>query len=70
MILLEDIQKVIAYAEKTGFKIYDPEKDCFIAHYKPKIITYWVIYSIKENAYLIHNAYSHRLEIIEDVMES
>ncbi|HHY90311.1 MAG TPA: hypothetical protein GX503_01470 [Clostridiales bacterium] len=70
LISLEDIQQVIAYAEETGLKIYNPEKDYYIAHYKPKIVTYWVVYSVKEDAYLIHNAYSHRLEIVEDVMGS
>jgi glutamate synthase (NADPH/NADH) small chain len=70
LILFEDIQKVIYNAEKTGFKIYNPQKGYFITHYKPEIITYWVAYSIKDDSYIIHSAYSHRLEIVGDVVKS
>ncbi len=70
LILLEDIQRVIEHAERTGAKVYDPEKDCFIAYYKPGIITYWAEYKKEGEQYIVLTAYSHRIEIAEDVKES
>ncbi|WHH60495.1 pyridine nucleotide-disulfide oxidoreductase/dicluster-binding protein [Petroclostridium sp. X23] len=67
LILIEDIQKTIYYAETTGNKVYNSNSNHFTAHYKPQIITYWVEYGIENEKYRIYNAYSHRLEIIEDV---
>ncbi|MGI6713275.1 MAG: pyridine nucleotide-disulfide oxidoreductase/dicluster-binding protein [Bacillota bacterium] len=69
-ILKEDIQQVINYAEKTGNKLYLEKNGCYLAHFRPSIITYWVEYGIEDNQYIIHNAYSHRIQIIEDVKQS
>lgn len=66
LILIEDLQRVIDFAETTGNKLQDPKTGRLIAHYKPTSVTYWVEYSIQENHYWIHNAYSHRMEIAED----
>ena len=65
-ILAEDLQKTIHYAETTGRKVYNPENNHSIAHYKPRIITYWVEYGMEDGKYRIYNAYSHRLKIVED----
>ncbi len=65
-ILEEDLQQVIDFAEKTGSKLLDSKTGHFIAHFKPTSVTYWVEYSVLENRFLIHNAYSHRMEIVED----
>jgi hypothetical protein len=50
MILVEDIQQVIEYAEKSGNKLINPKNGHFLAHYKPTRVTYWVEYSPKENS--------------------
>lgn len=63
MILLEDIRKVIQHAETTGKRLKNKESNCFIAYYQPVSVTYWVEYSQQEDGFLVHNAYSHRLEI-------
>ncbi len=65
-ILDEDIQQVIDYAEKTGRKLLNRETGHFLAHHKPTNVTYWVEYTPSESEYIIHNAYSHRMEIEED----
>ncbi len=44
LIMPENIQKTIYYAEKTGFKVYNPLNDRFIAHHKENYVTYWVEY--------------------------
>ncbi len=63
-ILEEDLIVTISYAENTGRMVYLPEKDCFAAHYQPKIITYWVEYrKEKDGGYRILNTYSHRIQL-------
>lgn len=67
LILDEDIQKVIYFAEQTGNKLLSRASGHFIAHYRPTSVTYWVEYSVEEGGYVVFNAYSHRMEIVEDV---
>ncbi|MCE5336104.1 MAG: FAD-dependent oxidoreductase [Desulfobacteraceae bacterium] len=68
LILIEDLQQVIDAAERSGYKLLDPVTGHFIAHDKPAGVTYWVEYSaFGNNDFLIHNAYSHRMEITEDL---
>ncbi len=67
LILVEDIQQVIEYAERTGRKLLKPKTGHFLAHYRPNQVTYWVEYSPQGEEFIIHNAYSHRMEVIEDV---
>lgn len=63
LILVEDIQKVIEYAERTGKRMHNPSTGHYLAYYKPTSVTYWVEYTPQEGAFLIHKAYSHRMEI-------
>jgi len=69
-ILVEDVQRVIHHAERTGNKVFNPDNGHFMAHLRPEIITYWVEYTSEPEGYRIHNAYSHRLQIIEDEIPS
>ena len=69
MILTEDILEVIEWAEKTGFKLVGTDSGHFLAHYTPTTVTYWVEYSPKDDGFLIHNAYSHRMEIVEELKQ-
>jgi hypothetical protein len=68
LILVEDIQQVIDFAERTGRKLLDPDSGHFLAHYRPASVTYWVEYSPAgpENTFAIYNAYSHRMEVAEE----
>jgi hypothetical protein len=63
MILDSDIIAVISQAEHTGNKFKNMENNSYIASFKPASVTYWVEYSPQEDGFLVHNAYSHRLEI-------
>lgn len=65
LILVEDIQRVIEHAERTGRKLLNPETGRFLAYFKPTAVTYWVEYSPEGDAFTVHNAYSHRMEIAE-----
>lgn len=62
----DDLAAVIERAERTGERLIDPESGHLIAHARPRIITYWVEYSLAgEEGFVVHNAYSHRLQIRE-----
>ena len=64
MILEEDLLQVLRHAEKTGDKFRNPETGHFLARYRPVSVTYWVEYSSSDSGYIIHNAYSHRMEVV------
>lgn len=66
LILVEDIQRVIAHAEKTGRKFTNRETGHWLASFKPNAVTYWVEYSPQGDAFEIHNAYSHRMYVVAE----
>ncbi|MEL7567382.1 MAG: pyridine nucleotide-disulfide oxidoreductase/dicluster-binding protein [Dehalobacterium sp.] len=70
LILKEDIQRVLYFAEEAKLIVYNPVTGHYTAHFKPHLVTYWVEYTKEDDQYVIHKTYSHRLEIAEDVMES
>ncbi len=63
LILIEDVQKVIEHAEISGERFINQENNHSLAFFKPHLITYWVEYSPSSDGYLIHDAYSHRMEL-------
>lgn len=64
LILVEDMQKVIEYAERTGKRMFNAASGHYLAYFKPTSVTYWVEYTPQEDgAFLVHRAYSHRMEI-------
>ena len=65
LILVDDIQRVIEHAERTGRRLLNPETGHLLAHFKPTAVTYWVEYAPEGETFRIHNAYSHRMEIAE-----
>ena len=67
MILVEDVQQVVQWAESTGTKLVHKTTGHSLAHYRPGTVTYWVEYSANDAGFTIHNAYSHRMEVLEDL---
>ena len=63
MILTEDVRLTIAFAEKDGDKIDNPETGRSLASHRSGCVTYWVEYSVADSAFEVHNAYSHRMEV-------
>ena len=63
LILVEDIQRVLEYAQRTGRKLFNRETGRYLAYYKPTAVTYWVEYVPQGEAFVIFNAYSHRMEV-------
>lgn len=58
---------MIDFAERSGYRLLNRETGRFTAHFKPASVTYWVEYSRSGDGFVVHNAYSHRMEIAEDV---
>lgn len=65
LILVEDVQRVIEHAERTGTKLLDPRTGHWLAHHRPRAVTYWVEYTADGEEYVVHRAYSHRLQVLE-----
>ncbi len=66
LILVEDIQRVIEFAERTGGKLLNRQTGHWLAHHRPNAVTYWVEYTLQGDAFVLHNAYSHRMQVVED----
>jgi len=67
LILIEDVQQVIDHAEGTGRKFINPDNGNYLANFRPARVTYWVEYQPQEDGFVVLNAYSHRMEIVEEV---
>ncbi len=63
LILVEDVQRVLEYAQRTGRRLFNQQTQRYLAYYKPTAVTYWVEYVPQGEAFLIFNAYSHRMEV-------
>jgi Fe-S oxidoreductase len=65
-ILMEDIQKVIEYAEKNKERFFNAEDQSYLANQRIANVTYWVSYQPKDDKILVKSVYSHRMEIVEE----
>lgn len=66
LILLREIKKVVKNAEESGRKFINPENGHCLSSLNQHHVTYWVEYTVCEDGYFIYNAYSHRMEIMEE----
>jgi Fe-S oxidoreductase len=66
-ILVSDIQQVIHHGESSGQKFTHRDGRRFKAAHAPNTVTFWIEYETSEEAgevaYLIHNAYAHRMSV-------
>jgi hypothetical protein len=63
-ILVEDLQQVICAAEKGGGVAVHPQTGRRRASHRPFRATVWVEYSKTPEGYVVHTAYTHRMEIV------
>ncbi len=66
LILEEEVYEVIRHCEVTGSKVLDKDRNRIAGHLKQGIITYWVEYEEIVGGFKLLNAYSHRMEILEE----
>jgi hypothetical protein len=59
-ILDDDIKRVIAHAEKTGKKLYEPGTDRLLSKLRVREAYFYVEYSPISGGFKIHAAYTHR----------
>jgi Fe-S oxidoreductase len=64
MILVEDVRTVVEHAQSDGALIANPQNGHLLACYRPSCVTYWVEYSVDNGAVTVHNAYSHRMQVL------
>jgi hypothetical protein len=65
-ILKEDIAKVVAHAQATGERFFNPKDSNYLARLRLDNITYWVKYQEHEEGILINSVYGHRMEVVEE----
>jgi hypothetical protein len=63
-ILEEDLRAAIARAETTGDHLVHPETGHRLASHRPLQATFWVEYSPGPEGFVVHNAYSHRMTVV------
>ncbi|MBP1745250.1 MAG: putative Fe-S oxidoreductase [Firmicutes bacterium] len=66
LILLKDIKAVLKHAEETGKQFVNPENGHCLSCLSQHRVTYWVEYVKRLDGYDVFNAYSHRMEIVEE----
>lgn len=65
-ILDEDIMQVVQRAEETGEKLYQADGDHFLAKLRISEATFYVEYTVGDEGYVVHSAYFHRSEFVEE----
>lgn len=66
LILLEDIEKVVAHSQTTGQRFFNSEDSSYLASLRIDNVTCWVRYKEKEDGIHIMTVYSHRMEIVKE----
>ena len=63
MILKTDVIRVLQNLKETGEAILDGDTGLCVTRARLGNVTFWVKYTETENGYLIHRAYSHRMNV-------
>lgn len=63
-ILESDLKRVIQHAETTGQKLYHAKSGHYRGYLKLGNVTFWTEYTPRDSGFTIHNAYSHRMNIV------
>ncbi|UWG99017.1 NAD(P)-binding protein [Dehalobacter sp. DCM] len=69
LILVDEVKEVLRAAQNTGKNVLIIENGNYLTHKKMGLITYWVEYQVESDYYRVLNAYSHRMQIVEDVKD-
>ena len=63
MILKGDVLRVMQSLRETGEAIWDEESGLYLTRARLGNVTFWVKYTETETGYLVHRAYSHRMNV-------
>ena len=63
MILKTDVIRVLQSLRETGEAILDEQTDLCVTRARLGNVTFWVKYTETETGYLVHRAYSHRMNV-------
>ena len=64
MILKTDVIRVLQNLRETGEAIQDEESGLIVTRARLGNVTFWVKYTETDTGYLVHRAYSHRMNVI------
>ncbi|HOT24114.1 MAG TPA: FAD-dependent oxidoreductase [Thermoleophilia bacterium] len=59
----DEVHEVIVHSEKTGRRFVEPATGRLLASLVIGSVTYWVEYTREGERFVVHSAYSHRMEI-------
>lgn len=63
MILKSDVEEVMKACHETGEALLDMETGLLVSRKRLGNVTFWVKYTKTDNGYLVHRAYSHRMNV-------
>lgn len=64
-ILKSDVQKTLLACRQSGRVLAHAASNRLLAHHRPVCVTYWVEYEEHGQAFVVHNVWSHRMQIME-----
>lgn len=64
MILKTDVIQVMEHLQQTQEAIFDQESGLYLTRHRLGNVTFWVKYQMVDGGYLVHRAYSHRMNIV------
>ena len=59
---------MIHRAETSGRYLVRPGSDRRLAGFRPVRVTYWIEYEPSTDGFVVHNGYSHRMQLPEDTL--
>ena len=65
MILTDDVIAVLNAFRETGEAVLDGETGLMIARRRIGNATFWVKFTESEDGYMVHSAYSHRMQVVK-----
>ena len=64
MILRTDVMQTLQYMRETKEAILEEKTGLLVTRHREGNVTFWVKYEQKDDVYVVHCAYSHRMNIV------
>lgn len=66
LILCEDVKKTLINAQENKERFLNTQNSHYLTRMRIGNVTYWVEYEDNDSELLVHNVYTHRMEVIEN----